>query len=188
MGAAAESDYGPAARSGKQFHLATDALLSSSAFGEFESDPPIDSAALRRYAVFTMNAKALLTTTGLALLLGLGLGTGSGCSSASSQARKADQKIRWDERIGTYTYDQAFAELGKPSVLTESNEGRTAEWVLRRSPQMSFGFGVGGGSYGSHSGMGVGVGSSVSPPPSGEYLQLPFDPAGKLTGWSRVKY
>ena len=143
----------------------------------------VDGTGPLNYSVVSM--KALLTAASLALLL---LCFGSGCSSTSSKARKADKNINWDERIGTYTYDQALTELGKPSVLTESNEGRTAEWVLRRSPQMSFGFGVGSGSYGSHSGVGVGVGSSVTPPPSGEYLQLRFDPAGKLQGWSRVKY
>lgn len=127
--------------------------------------------------------KALLKVASLGLLLCFG----PGCSS-TSQARKADAKIHWDERIGTYTYDQALTELGKPSVLSDSNEGRMAEWVLRRSPQMSFGFGVGAGSYGSHSSTGVGVGSSVTPPPSGEYLQLRFDPDGKLKSWNRVKY
>jgi hypothetical protein len=127
--------------------------------------------------------KALLAAVSLAVLVCLG----PGCSS-TSQARKADQNARWNERIGTYTYDNALTELGKPSLVSESNEGRTAEWVLRQSPQMSFGFGAGRSSYGSHSGVGVGVGSTVSPPPSGEYLQLRFDPTGILRSWNRVKY
>ena len=117
-------------------------------------------------------------------------GLWSGCASKPkpniSKAEAA--KINWTERIGTYTYDQALADLGRPAVTGESNDGRIAEWILRRSPRLSFGFGVGGGSFGRHSGVGVGVGSSVSPPPSGEYLQLKFGADGKLKEWTKVRY
>lgn len=115
----------------------------------------------------------------------------AGCASSAKTDKPAKvdpRTINWSERVGIYTYDQALAELGRPMVTGESSEGRTAEWVLRRSPQMSFGFGVGGGSFGSHSGVGVGVGSSVSPPPHGENLRLIFDRDGKLKEWSKVKY
>jgi len=73
-------------------------------------------------------------------------------------------------------------------VVGETNEGMIAEWVLRRSPMVSFGFGFGGVGYGHHASTGVGVGTSVSPPPSGEYLHLRFDRDGKLTEWTRVRY
>ena len=63
-----------------------------------------------------------------------------------------------------------------------------AEWVLRRSPMVSFGFGFGGAGYGHHTSTGVGVGTSVSPPPRGEYLRLRFDRDGKLTESARVRY
>jgi len=116
----------------------------------------------------------------LALVLAL-----AGCaSSPKTDAKNAD----WSSRIGSYTYEQAVGELGKPDVLSESSEGRTAEWVLRRSPNVSFGFGFGTGSYGHHSGAGVGVGTAVSPPPSGEYLRLRFDKEGQLAEWTKVKY
>ena len=112
----------------------------------------------------------------------------AGCA-ASAKSTKVDPKaINWSERVGTYTYEQALAELGRPAMTGESSEGRTAEWVLRRSPRMSFGFGVGGGSFGSHSGVGVGVGSSVSPPPHGENLRLTFDRDAKLKEWMMLKY
>jgi hypothetical protein len=65
-------------------------------------------------------------------------------------------------------------------VIGESSEGMIAEWVVRRSPMVSFGLGLGG--------PGVGVGTSVSPPPGGEYLHLRFDKNGKLAEWSRVRY
>ena len=108
----------------------------------------------------------------------------AGCASRP----KVDPSINWNTRIGSYTFDQAVAEFGKPDIVGESSGGKFAEWVIKRSPGMSFGFGVGGGGFGSHSGVGVGVGSSVTPPPSGEYLRLQFDADGKLKEWSRVKY
>jgi len=123
------------------------------------------------------------------VFLTAGLLMTAGCASSSNKPAKVDPKtVNWSERVGTYTYDQAVGELGRPSIVGESSEGRTAEWVLRRSPRMSFGFGVGGGSFGSSSGVGVGVGSSVSPPPHGENLRLTFAPDGKLKAWSKVKY
>ena len=108
--------------------------------------------------------------------------------SCASGPKTAIKKIDWGSRIGTYTYEEALAELGEPDVISESSEGKTAEWVLRRSPGVSLGFGIGSGSYGHHTSMGVGVGTSVSPPPSGEYLHLRFDKDGKLAEWSRVRY
>jgi hypothetical protein len=135
--------------------------------------------------------KTLTSTLLLAAILAL-----AGCASSSSSGTtkpakpvKVDpKKVNWSEHIGTYTFDQAMVELGRPAVIGESSAGKTAEWVLRRSPQMSFGFGVGGGSYGGGSGVGVGVGTGISPPPHGEYLRLTFDPEGRLKEWTKVKY
>ena len=131
------------------------------------------------------NTSALLT---LALTLtGLLL---AGCSSSPKPrlSKSEATKVNWTEKVGHYTYDEALADLGKPEVVGESAGGRTAEWVLRRSPRMSFGFGVGGASYGGGSGVGVGVGSSVSPPPRGENLRLVFDSAGQLKEWTKLTY
>jgi hypothetical protein len=100
--------------------------------------------------------------------------------SCASGPRTNIKGIDWGSRIGTYTYEEALAELGEPNVISESSEGMIAEWVLKRSPMVSFGFGFGG--------PGVGVGTSVSPPPSGEYLHLRFDKNGKLAESSRVRY
>lgn len=86
--------------------------------------------------------------------------------------------------MGTYTYAQALSELGKPAVVTESEAGTTAEWVLRQNPRMSFGFGV--GSFGPHTG--VGVGTEVPVPNHGENLRLKFGKDGKLIEWIKVKY
>ena len=118
-----------------------------------------------------------LISTALVLML-------AGCATHP----KVDPTIDWKNRIGAYTYEQAVAELGKPDLIGESNEGRTAEWIMKRSPQVSFGLGVGHGVYGRHGGAGVGVGTSVSPTPRGEYLRLTFGPDGKLTGWSKMRH
>ena len=117
----------------------------------------------------------------------------SGCASSQSSGEPKPAKLDprtapWNDYVGTYTYDQAMQDLGKPAVVGEDATGRTAEWVLRRSPRMSFGFGVGGGSVGPHTGVGVGAGSSISPPPHGENLRLKFDPDGKLKEWTKVTY
>jgi hypothetical protein len=108
--------------------------------------------------------------------------------SCASGPKANIKDIDWGSRIGTYTYEEALTELGQPNVIGETGEGMIAEWVLRRSPMVSFGFGFGSGGYGHHAGTGVGVGTSVSPPPSGEYLRLRFDKNGKLVEWSRVRY
>ena len=120
----------------------------------------------------------------LLAILGMFCVVNFGCASRP----KIDPNINWSQRIGNYTWDQALAELGRPAVVAESSEGRSADWVLKRSPNISFGFGVGGGTYGSHVGTGVGVGTSVSPPPHGEYLHLDFDAEGRLKGWSKIKH
>lgn len=109
-------------------------------------------------------------------------------TSCASGRRSTVDSANWDARVGSYTYDQAVAELGKPDVQVVSSEGRTAEWVLQKSPNVSFGFGMGTGSYGTHSGVGVGAGTAVSPPPSGDYLSLNFAKDGTLTSWSRIRY
>lgn len=90
--------------------------------------------------------------------------------------------------MGTYTYPEAVRDLGPPAVLTESQDGRMAEWVLKRSPQMSFGFGVGHSTYSPHVSTGVGAGTSVTPPPRGEYLRLRFGKDDKLIEWSKLKH
>jgi len=108
----------------------------------------------------------------------------AGCASNKPNARSID----WNARLGSYTYDQALAEFGPPDITGESAGGRQLEWVIRRSPQMSFGVGVGSGGYSSHSGVGVGVGTSVSPPARGEYLRLVFDQDNLLKDWLILKH
>jgi len=109
-------------------------------------------------------------------------------ASCAYGTKAAVKDIDWGSCIGTYTYEEALAELGEPDVIGQSSEGMIAEWVLWRSPALSIGLGFGSGSYGHHTSTGVGVGTSVSPPPSGEYLHLRFDKDGKLAEWTKVRY
>jgi len=109
----------------------------------------------------------------------------AGCASGRMKTVNA---IDWASRVGHYTYEEAVAELGKPTRESLSGEGRRAEWMLKQSPRVSFGVGMGTGSYGHGGGTSVGVGTSVSPPPSGEYLVLEFEEAGPLRRWERVRY
>lgn len=109
----------------------------------------------------------------------------AGCATTP----KVDRNRDWNAFIGNYSFDQAVAELGRPYLSGEQSDGnRFGEWILSRSPEMSFGFGVGTGSYGSHGGVGVGAGTSVSPPPRGEYLRLDFGTNGMLSAWAKTRH
>ena len=129
-----------------------------------------------------MKLAAIALVALFALLGGCASGPKPGLSTSEIET------IDWSRRIGSYTWAGAMVDLGRPSMTGEEADGKFAEWVLRRSPQMSFGVGVGSGSYGRRGGVGVGVGSSVSPPPKGEKLRLKFDPDGKLKEWRRIRY
>jgi|SRR6266850_4001427 len=100
---------------------------------------------------------------------------------------KVDPRIDWNSRIGSYSYEEAVNEIGQPDAVVDSSEGRVADWILKRSPNVSFGFGVGTGVYGPNVGSGVGVGTTVSPPPHGEYLRLTFDQQNRLKAWSHFR-
>jgi hypothetical protein len=106
----------------------------------------------------------------------LALVANSGCASKP--------KPDWDERVGSYTYDDAVRELGPPANSTKLQDGSTVvDWFLKYGSQMSFGFGA--GAYGS--GGGVGVGQTVTPPPKAHYLRLTFGADNKLQRWEKIK-
>jgi hypothetical protein len=112
----------------------------------------------------------MLPSCFLALLL-------AGCASTP----KAD----WNSRVGSFTYDQAVAELGPPDKSASLSEGSTvAEWFIKHSSSVSFGVGTGLYSRGSS----VGVGQTVGTSPAGEYLRLTFGADGNLTKWERVRH
>src|SRR5438034_11497154 len=106
----------------------------------------------------------------LALLL-------AGCAST--------QKANWNSRVGSFTYDQAVAEMGPPDKSAKLSDGSTvAEWFIKQGSSVSFGVGTGFYSRGSS----VGVGQSIGTSPAGEYLRLTFGTESKLTRWERVRH
>lgn len=106
-----------------------------------------------------------------------------GCTSNKS-AKANVSTIPWNDRVGSYTYDEAVKELGKPALLSETESGTTAEWTIKRGHPMSVGLGI--GSFGRNAGVGLGTG--VPMPSHGEYLRLRFGKDGKLTEWAKTKY
>jgi hypothetical protein len=102
---------------------------------------------------------------------------------------KVDPNRNWSALIGNYSYAQALDELGRPYVTGEQSDGsRFAEWVLHRSPQLSFGFGAGTGTFARHSSAGVGAGTTVSPAAPGEYLRLDFGTNELLKAWTKLRH
>ena len=90
------------------------------------------------------------------------------------------QRVDWNSRVGSYTYDQAVAEFGPPNTQDKLADGQVvAEWVR--------------GSYNGGSPL-VGVGNDGSPsgvdlqaPPSHyeSSLQLTFSTNHVLSAWSK---
>ena len=108
---------------------------------------------------------ALFMFTGAALLV-------NGCAST--------KKVNWNSRVGSYTYDQAVAELGPPDKQAKTSNGQTvADWIKRRSGGSSISFGT--GFYGRHSG--VAVGQTVGSGYQESVTRLTFGTDGKLISW-----
>src|SRR5207247_10402206 len=87
----------------------------------------------------------------LALLL-------AGCASTP--------KPDWNTRVGSFTYDQAVAEMGPSDKYAKLSDGSTvAEWFIKRGSSVSFG--VGNVLY--SRGSSVGVGQTVGTYQAGGY-------------------
>lgn len=97
---------------------------------------------------------------------------------------KSTPKIDWNSRLGSYTYDQAVAELGPPDKLAQLSDGTTvAEWITRRRGGSGLSVGVGVGSYGGGGGGGVAMGQTVGTGTGERVLRLIFDSEKKLKSW-----
>ena len=94
---------------------------------------------------------------------------------------KTTPKVDWNSRIGTFTYDEAVAELGPPDKFTTLTDGKiVADWITHTSgSSFSFGFGTG------FPGAAVGVGQTVGPNYTAHGLRLTFGPDTKLISWLR---
>ena len=93
-------------------------------------------------------------------------------------------KVDWESRIGTYTFDQAVTELGPPDKqATLANGTRVADWMTRRG-------GVRTVSITPYYGYGPNCYGPVYPSYVNHYipdyfLRLMFDPEGNLTKWRK---
>jgi hypothetical protein len=92
-------------------------------------------------------------------------------------------RVDWNNRVGTYTYDDAVAELGPPDKTATTSDGKlVADWITRYSGG-GLSFGVGTGRSSGNSAVGVGVGSSTGY--QDKVLRLTFGPDHKLIAWSK---
>lgn len=99
---------------------------------------------------------------------------------------KSTPPIDWNNRIGTYTYDQAVTDLGPPDKQAKLTDGKTvAEWITHRHDGTGLSVGTGFFSGGGGSGTGVGVSQSVGSGYSDKILKLTFGADNKLAAWSK---
>ena len=94
----------------------------------------------------------------------------------------ATNKVDWNARIGTLTFDQAVVELGPPDKQQKLTDGRNvAEWITRFQNAGSVAIGTG---FYTHS-AGVGIIQSTGPTYYERKLRLTFNTNNVLTAWSR---
>lgn len=116
------------------------------------------------------------TTARLSLLTILALAVAFivGCATA--------RPVDWNDRVGTYTFDQAVTELGPPDKQAALSNGKTvASWITHRYGGTSFS--VGTGFYGGNTGFGVGQTVGTGYPD--RVLTLTFGTNNVLTAWSK---
>jgi hypothetical protein len=90
--------------------------------------------------------------------------------------------IDWNNRVGTYTYDQAVTELGPPDKQAALSDGKiVASWITHRYGGTSFS--VGTGFYGDNTGFGVGQTIGTGYP--AQVLTLTFGTNYMLAAWSK---
>ena len=100
-------------------------------------------------------------------------------------------RVNWQQRIGTYTFDQAVQEMGPPeksAVLTDGT--RVAEWLLEK--------GQTGRSYNPfffdqsyyygpfQARRSAGIEYYSGPQNPDYYIRLIFEPSGRLREWKNI--
>ena len=87
----------------------------------------------------------------------------------------------WDQRVGTFTYEQAVAELGKPASVDRLADGSFVdEWLTQRDEnRVTLGVGTGMAAAGS----GAGIAQPLGMQPHDQYIRLTFGRDGKLVSW-----
>lgn len=94
----------------------------------------------------------------------------AGCASSKN-------KIDWDARVGSYTYDQAVLEMGPPDKEAKlTDDTIVAQWLTRR-----------GYSYRTyHLLYGGWIHANDMPPGPDQFLTLTFSPERVLKEWRTV--
>lgn len=93
----------------------------------------------------------------------------------------ATQRVDWQGRIGTYTYDQAITDLGPPEKSANLTDGTVvADWLTQRGGVLINNY------YPYGPGMIAPIGPTVTAVSAPNYyLRLTFDPKGRLKAWKR---
>ena len=93
---------------------------------------------------------------------------------------KTTPQVDWNNRVGSYTYNQALAELGSPEKQTKLSDGKTVDqWITLHGGSGL----VGGANAGGIDTMGPG--QPVVQTYKDHVLELTFGTDGKLVSWAR---
>ena len=87
----------------------------------------------------------------------------------------------WNGRVGSYTYDQAVADMGLPDKQAKLSDGKMVDqWITLHG---SNGFFMGGGFNNNNYGMAAG--QTITQSYKDHVLELTFGPDGKLVSWAK---
>jgi hypothetical protein len=93
----------------------------------------------------------------------------------------ATQRIDWNARVGSYTFDQAVTDFGPPDKQAKLSDGRlVAEWISRYYNSSSVV--VGTGFYGYPGGVGI---VQTTPNYYESKLRLTFATNNVLAAWAK---
>jgi hypothetical protein len=94
---------------------------------------------------------------------------------------KTTPKVDWNSRVGTYTFDQAVADMGPPEKQAKLSDGKkVAQWItLHGSNGLSLGGGYANGNYG------MAGGQTIAQSYKDRVLELTFGTDGKLVSWAK---
>ncbi len=113
-----------------------------------------------------MNLRHLTRLMALGALVLLLLGS-SGCKSKPST-------IKWDQRVGFYTYEMAVDEFGRPATQAKlGDDTLVCQWLIRNRSSKTYKILYGSWMDDGHEQM-------------DEFLTLSFGTEGKLRAWKTV--
>jgi hypothetical protein len=89
--------------------------------------------------------------------------------------------VDWNSRVGSYTHDQAVADMGAPDKETKLSDGKMVyQWITLHG---SNGYFAGGGLNNNNYGMAAG--QTMAQSYKDHVLELTFGPDGKLVSWAK---